>query len=95
MSASVMSAAMRRSNNPHAQIQHLCRIGNRALKHADWIEELLAPGGYLAVHATIQEVEAAQADVDASRAKAAAAVSEMLTIARANGIRPGHLQVVR
>lgn len=90
---SVMSKKMRESNNPHAQIQHLCRIGNRAFKHADWIEELLSTNAY--GHRTLVEVSEAQADIIRSRAKASAAVAEMLLIAKANNIRPGRLQVVR
>lgn len=81
-----------RKAHPRAQIQHLCRIGKRALAHADWIEELLATSS---PRILLQEGERWRADVVASRAKAFAACEEMLAIAEANSIRPGPLQVVQ
>lgn len=81
-----------RKAHPRAQIQHLCRIGLRAMAHADWIEVLLATSSERILQ---EHSERWEADVAASRAKASAACDEMLAIAKANNIRPGHLQVVR
>lgn len=92
MSASLLTAKWRNAG-PHAQIQNLCRIGNRALKHADWIEHLVTARSY--GYRTAEEIEAGWVEVHASNDKARRACDEMLAIAKANGIRPGHLQVVR
>jgi hypothetical protein len=82
-----------RNAGPHAQIQHLCRIGNRALARADWVESLVDSRSY--GYRTEHEIATGRADVERSREKASAAVVEMLAIAKEHGIRPGHLQVVR
>lgn len=61
-----------------AQVQKLRRIGNRAMKKADWLEELRE------MYKDDPVVAPSMDEVHALRERATMAVNEMLAIARAN-----------
>lgn len=62
-----------------AQVQKLQRIGNRAIKKADWLMELRG------MYADDPDVCPSMDKVEALQDKAAAAAKEMVAIAKANG----------